>query len=142
MDLRSTQEKDIDGCSYAVTQLGALKGSKVFVRVLKVLGPAFASKDPAAFFDGLKEEDVEYLCSTFSPMTFVKGGQFPGPLDKTFDFHFAGRYGALVQWLLFCVQVNFGDFLKGKGLGLGVGAPKASSGSDSQMASTGPAGVS
>ena len=34
-------------------------------------------------------------------------------LDGVFDEHFAGRYMEMVQWLAFCVQVNFQGFFKG-----------------------------
>lgn len=119
MELRQTKSKVICDTEYEVTQLGAIKGTKVFTRVLRLMGPAFLDKSPGKFFDSLKEEDVEYLCQTFSPLTLVKG---QGQLDGIFDVHFAGRYDALVQWLVFCLQVNFGSFLEGKGLGAALDA--------------------
>lgn len=109
MNLVQTKEKTIDGNTYAVTQLGAIRGSQVFVRLMKMVGPAFLGekKDFAKAFEALREEDFKYLCDVFSERTFVDGK----PLDKIFDFHFAGKYGAMFQWLFFCIETNFGDFL-------------------------------
>lgn len=111
MELRHTEVKDIEGCSYEITQLGAIKGSAVFVRVLKMLGPALATGNVGSLLGALDEADVKYLVDAFAPLTNVPG---QGQLDKIFDLHFAGRYKALVQWLLACLQVNYGEFLQGK----------------------------
>ncbi len=139
MELRTTQSKKIGDFTYEVTQLGAITGSKVFVRLLRMIGPAFVGKnaDLGRIFESLKEEDVQFLYDTFAPLTFIPG---VGQLDKSFDFHFVGRYMAMVQWLIFCLQVNYGDFLKGKDLGA-VGAAMASL-SSSPTNVTGQSGVS
>ena len=44
MQLRETRSKVIDDVEYQVTQLGAIKGSQVFIRLLKVIGPSLMNK--------------------------------------------------------------------------------------------------
>lgn len=140
MELLKSESREIDGFTYEVTQLGAIKGSQVFVRVLRLLGPMVKTKDVGSLFANLQEEDVKYLCDAFAPRTQVMG---VAPLDKCFDFHFAGRYMALVKWLVFCFELNFGDFLKGASLSdasqaLGLTASQ----STSQRVVTGASGAS
>jgi tail assembly chaperone len=134
MELRKTQSQDIDGQTYEVTALGAIRGSQVLVRLLKVVGPALAGDLPS-FFAGLREEDMTYLCNSFSPMTNVVG---VGPLDKVFDMHFSGRYATMLKWLQLSLQVNYGDFSFLKGAGLGVpGAGQATASSSPKAQTTG-----
>lgn len=117
--LRKTEERVIGDDTLEVTQLGAIKGRAVFVRVLKVIGPALTGKDMAGIFAGLNEEDVTYLCDAFAPMTLVKG---KGQLDKIFDVYFAGRFLEMFQWLAFCIELNFASFFKGGSALLGAAA--------------------
>jgi hypothetical protein len=49
-------------------------------------------------------------------------GDAGAPMSSHFDEHFAGRYGELVRWLAFALQVNYGNFLNGLELG-GSGGP-------------------
>lgn len=123
--MRETRSKEIAGRTYEVTQLGAVAGQKVFVRVLKVLGPAIGAKDMAALLGGIQESDVQALVDAFIPMTHIAGvGQLNA---RTFDDHFAGAYRELFDWLAFCVEVNFGDFLSAppSGLAASVGSAPA-----------------
>lgn len=137
--LRETRKRVIGDYEYEVTQLGAIRGSAVFVRVMKLLGPLFASKDQAALFAGIQEEDVRYLIDAFGPMTLVVG---QGQLDKIFDLHFAGKYKDMMGWLLFCLEVNYGDFLRGRGLDAAPSAGPQASASTSPRAATGRSGAS
>lgn len=120
---------------YKVTALDALAGRKVMARLLKVLGPAMAglskpegkeepgSRAAQAFADVLSrvtEEDVEALCNAFAPSTEVSAGAYGDKsprLQGIFAVHFAGRYDELLQWLVFCLQVNFGSVFRVAGLG-------------------------
>jgi hypothetical protein len=136
MQLRQVEEKVIGGDTFEVTQLGAISGSKVLVRVLKILGPAFASKDVGKMdvgkmFEALQEDDLDYLVKAFGPMTLVKG---KGQLSDIFDLQFAGKYKDMFTWLFFCLQLNYGDFLKG---GLASAAVQAVAGAQAS-ASTSP----
>jgi hypothetical protein len=142
MQLRQAQVREIDGARYEVTPLGAIRGSQVFVRLLKVLGPVFSSKDVSKLFEGLTEDDMNYLVGAFSPTTMVMGS---GQLDKIFDIHFAGRMMSMLKWLFFCMEVNYADFFAKGNISLsGVmsGTTQGPSQSTSPTDVTGPSGVS
>lgn len=140
MQLRQAQTREIDEFRYEVTPLGAIRGSQVFVRLLKVLGPVLTSKDVSSLFENLSEEDMNYFRETFSPMTLVVG---QGQLDKIFDIHFAGRIMPMLKWLFFCLEVNFADFFAKGSIGLkGLQGLAAPSQSTSPQEPTGPSGVS
>lgn len=126
--MRKTETRVIDGVEYRVTQFGALEGRKVLLRLLKAVGPLFAAfaelkgegegklKDAIPHLDsalnGLKEEDLEYLCDVFARCTEVKlNGKWPN-LPDVFDLHFTGKYISMFAWLKFCVEVNFSDFFQ------------------------------
>lgn len=142
MALREQKERLIGNNTYQVTQLGAVQGSKIFVRVAKLLGPLILSKgsDISAAMSAVTEDDLTYLCDVFGPMTIV-GGRV---LDKQFfDIHFVANYKEMFLWLAFCLEVNYGDFLKGSALGaLVAGQAQGVSGSAFPTTSTGRSGVS
>lgn len=141
MQLRQAQTREIDGFTYEVTPLGAIKGSRVFTRLLKVLGPVLGSKDISKMFDNFSEDDMDALREAFAPATMVMG---QGQLDKIFDIHFVGRTMAMIGWLLFSIEVNFADFFaKGKiDLSGALGTGATVSNSSSPPAATGPSGAS
>jgi hypothetical protein len=117
-----TVTKEIEGTTYEVRQLDAVKGRKVFVRFAKLIAPALAEiqgqKDPNAalgrvvstFAAGIDEETLDYFCDAFAPTTCIVEGAKKPELSKVFALHFAGKYFELVQWLVFCFEVNFGSF--------------------------------
>jgi hypothetical protein len=115
-----TRSKSIDGFEYRVTQLGAKQGRVVFTRLAKVLGQAMADKDNpiAALASSLDPGDVDYLCDTFAPVTTVNIQGKEPRLSDIFDMHFAGKYGPLLKWLGFCMEVNFGSFLDEMGINI------------------------
>lgn len=118
-----TKAKEIDGVMYEVTQLDALKGRRVFVRFAKIVAPVLTTLKTAKgdeeqllagvlaqLFTSVSEDDVDFFCDAFAPSTrLLKDGKKPR-LSDAFAFHFAGNYAALLQWLAFCVEVNFGSF--------------------------------
>ncbi len=119
-----TDSKTIGGLEYRVSQLGAVKGRAVFLRIVKLVGPAIASVVKGGKIDmknvdlgdlfkrvELTEEDLTFFCDAFAEKTFVVLPDKKAPrLDHVFDAHFAGKYGDMMQWLVFCVSVNFADF--------------------------------
>lgn len=122
---RQTKSKDINGYTYKVTQLGALVGRKALARLAQATGPAIGTyastqgdnetKSNAALarlLGALSESETEYFCDLFAPTTTVSGKEFRGDaaLDINFDDHFAGNYDALIKWLVFSLEVNFGGF--------------------------------
>jgi hypothetical protein len=101
MDLRQTKVRQIGDTTYEITQLGALAGSKIFMKVLK---SAYQAKSSSEMLANMAPEDFDALIAAFGPMTNVVG---KGPLDKIFDFHFVGRYDEMLQWISFCIDLNF-----------------------------------
>lgn len=134
------QSKTIGEYSYAVTQLDAVKGRRVFARLLKVAAPALASlsggskvkpddlaKGLAALAETLSEDDVDFFCDAFAPSTTVTLADGKAPrLSDIFAVHFAGKYLELVKWLAFALEVNFGPFWRGLSAKAGDSPPPAS----------------
>jgi hypothetical protein len=127
--------KTIDGVVYEVTPLPFGVGRKALMRAIRIVSPiisaAFKEGDPrataAAIFDvlpdALSDEDVEYFAQTFGPYSQFQSGTEPTKLTTAQqDLHFAGRYYAFMQWLLFCFEANFADFFSGIKNGAGIGA--------------------
>jgi hypothetical protein len=121
------ETKTIGEHEYAVTQLDAVKGRRVATRIAKILAPVVGAgsaetgdmaKALQALVAGMTEEDVDSLCDVFAASTDV---QIPGEkrspkLSAIFALHFAGRYDEMVEWLLFCIEVNFSSFFARAGL--------------------------
>lgn len=120
------EQFEIDGHSYQVTALDAVAGRKTYLRVLKAVSPALAAvagseekdqerllvKALVEVFQGLDVQLFDDLCSQMAGQTVLTNDGKKLPLDSVFGLHFAGRYKALTQWLLKCLQVNkFFDFL-------------------------------
>jgi hypothetical protein len=52
------------------------------------------------------------LCEAFAKTTrVVTGTNQERVLGDIFDDHFAGKYGAMIKWVIACLEVNFGSFL-------------------------------
>jgi hypothetical protein len=132
-----TEEREIGGLKYRVTQLGAKAGRAALLRIMKTVGPAAAmlqGDDLAGalgkFFENLSEVDLDYFCALFGEKSFVfqADGKMPR-VDQVFDEHFAGRYLDMIEWLIFAGEVNFADFFRGVGGKIGgvlsVGKPPA-----------------
>lgn len=152
-----TITKDIGDYTYAVKQLDALKGRKVFVRLANVLGPAFeglgkgedaVEKALGKLLASLREDDMEYFCKQFAPSTMVLGGEYaddPRSLqsDLFFGTHFAGKYLDMIEWLIHCVQANYSSFFQGIGAKVAARVPaKPAPALQSPPTSTGTSGES
>jgi len=138
---RTNKTKLIGSHTYEVTQLGAIEGRKVFARLAQVMGgmvgalavggkpnPVDAFK---SFAEAMTPEIMDYFCDTFTKVTQVhKDGNKVLYLKDIFDDHFADNYGEMVEWLTFCLEVNFASFLGGAG-GLGALLRKGTVGSGS-----------
>jgi len=130
--MRETKEKQIGETRYRVTMLGAKQGRRLFAELFKYAGPAFGelirngngrvalseidtdavATALQALADRLDVEFFDRVVEQFAASTQVhNGGDRWIPLDNSFDLHFAGKYRALFQWLAFCCEVNFADFL-------------------------------
>jgi len=65
-----------------------------------------------------QDEDVEDV-QAFGDRLHVRVGEDKWPLvSDVYESHFAGRFTEQMQWLGFCLQVNYADFLGGKGLSI------------------------
>lgn len=114
-----TESRAIGASTYEVTQMGALQGRKVLTRLLKIVGPAYAMVSTkgveAALSEvvtNLSEDDTEYFCAAFEPLTTVTVGDKKPRLSGIADIHFAGDYMSLIEWLVFCFEVNFSSFFR------------------------------
>jgi hypothetical protein len=124
--MKKTEEKTIDGATYAVTQFSATKSLKTFHRLGRMIGPAFgaltggaALGDVAnanitaesfgtaikALFESCDEATFERTVKDLLETT-TKDGK---PIN--FDLDFSGSIGTLFKVLAFVLEVNYSDFL-------------------------------
>lgn len=128
---RTNKSKKIGNHGYEVTQLGGKEGRRVFAKVTQLIGASVAAiagaggkPDPVKAFETFASQvtpdNMDYFCDTFAKLTQV---HYPGGkvllLSDIFDDHFADNYGEMIEWLTFCLEVNFASFLGGAG-GLGA----------------------
>lgn len=118
------QSKTIGEFTYDVTSLGAKVGNRVLMKLAKSVGPAFllAAGGGAKGIDvgraseairEMNEDDFEWIVQQFATKTDVTlaDGRSPSLGNPAmFDMHFAGLYAEELQWLEFCIEVNFGPF--------------------------------
>lgn len=137
--MRETKNKKIKETTYYVTQLGSMEGRRVLLKLAKILTPLVIDKTItnkhelenklenifirlvegiSRFVDNLSEEDFSYVMDVFIPTTSINlGGSDTITLDKEkADLHFAGKYLEMLEWLQFCIEVNYSDFLPDRGL--------------------------
>lgn len=121
MGLKS-EDRQIGDYNYTVTQLGAVKGSEVMVRLANVLGKVVSKGSNlkealASVASSLAPADLQFLCDAMATRTLVSGGEYKGPVElpRVFDMHFAGKYLEMLRWLSFALEVNFGGFFRGIG---------------------------
>lgn len=146
-----TRDRTISGTAYRLTQLGALEGRTMLVRLVKLLGPGVGSfvggagrgaLNPASGADSVLAmgagEAIHELCArldatelgqimdVFAANTTVVISREQEPrLSDVFDAHFAGRYDAMLQWLRWCLEVNFASFFGGAAGNGAKGGPLA-----------------
>jgi hypothetical protein len=123
---RKSETREIGGRKYTVRQMGAVKGSRLLVKIMKVMGAGDAKSVIAALDDALFVEVMNEL----APWTEVEiESNRVVRLSDVLDAHFAGNYADLTEWLIFAVEVNFADFFRSLprllGASGGPAAPKA-----------------
>lgn len=153
------KSKDIGSCKYTVTMLGAIKGREVLTKLAKLIAPALEGMDGKEFTEAsmarmlgklLKElntNDISYFCEAFTENTEVLLPDGKAPyLHHIFDEHFAGKYLEMTKWLIFCIEVNFGNFfveaLRSASQKSAVSPASKESEPQSQSISTGTSGAS
>jgi hypothetical protein len=122
----ATQERVIDGMTFRVTQLPAMRGVKMLNRLVRILGPAagraFAGADPSAGLGGLdvgalggavaalterlSDDELESIIRTLLETATVDNT----PLLPVFDLKLQGRMGSLLKLLGFALEVNYSNF--------------------------------
>lgn len=161
--MRETREKRIGPYTYKVTHLDASAGTRMGVRLLKMLGPTaagFLEGAAGAKTDGEGSlavgaaqalREIAALAQPDEYMAFMKelahctvvvlDSEHQPRLDDIFDDHFAGHYDWLREWFRFALEVNFSSFFGGAGKLAGVLSQLQAliaSTSKSQATSTGP----
>jgi hypothetical protein len=138
----TSETKTINGTKYKVTKLPYGLGKTLLLRLLKILGPAFAqavahapelkgktlgnlpiSQLGPAFgaavkqlLEGLNEDDFDLMVETLGEYTSIVGEKgVERRLDEAErEFRFSGNYGELFSWLYFALKVNYLNFSKGR----------------------------
>lgn len=114
------QERTIDGRMFEIRPLNVEKGRKVFARSQKLLmllaeEDKSLGIDPVAFSvmaGALSEEDLAFLCDQFAPTCTVHFSEDRVlGLSKCMDEVFAGQIDVMFEWLVACLDVNFGGYL-------------------------------
>lgn len=123
------RETDIDGVSFKVEPLALKESRATFVRLVHMIGPAFAqmgkavigSKDVldidsevalaaiGTLMTDMREEDLDHCCRVFGAKTKMRAEN--GTYVPLSDTIFAGRLTLMFKWLAFCIEVNYSDFL-------------------------------
>lgn len=145
-----TKVVEIDGETYDIQMLDAVRGFRVYTKLLGAVGGVLENAgklegNPAEL--GLKllgsalksitPELAEELRSTFAAHSSVTLADGKKPQVKdVFLMHFRGRYLHMSKWLFECVKVNFADFLA-EGSSVNLSALLGNFGSKSPSASTG-----
>jgi hypothetical protein len=132
------ETKVIGETEYQTTQLDAVTARRVFLRLAKLLAPMAAEigdgkgggekmfRALATAIQSASEEDLDYFCDQFAKVTDVvivdeKGNRKAPRLSSIMALHFVGdKFGDLFDWLLFCLEVNFGSFFGKLGVTLGT----------------------
>lgn len=120
-----TQSVVIDGDTYELTQLPAMRAMKLFARIGGVLGPALAQAAPAASAKGVLGMDIgllggaiESLAAKLTPeelevitkdllWSLRKNGK---DCTGSFDVEMQGKIMTVFALLRFAFEVNYGDF--------------------------------
>jgi len=162
-----TQDKVIDGLNFSVTQLPGRKGSRLFTRLMRAIGPSIGlalgevgegvtsiadldvSKVMAALgkslprlVEDLKPEEIEGIQDALfeTASVDIDGRRFQ--VKDKFDVIFKGKPLAVYKLMYFAIEVNFGFFGEG-GLGSLVEKVRSSlSASAKTSPETGPSGDS
>jgi hypothetical protein len=156
------QERLIDGSTFSVTQLPAMRGVKMLNRLFRVLGPpaaralggvnvaelasrGLAGLDVGALAeavpllaDRLTEAELEALVRELLETATIDGR----PLMPTFDLTMQGRVGTVLKLVGFALEVNYGSFFDVLGGAARAATTASHSGGSSTSPRPGPSGVS
>lgn len=122
------KEKEIDGVTYSSWPVPTSTGIPALKRTIDIISPLMVGYGEgkemglfAALPTALSDKDIEYYQKTFGNASKYRDGQNWVPLVyQNQDLHFAGRYMALLQWIVFNMEVNFSGFFSGTMSGGGI----------------------
>lgn len=129
MNGSSSVTKQIGKHQYTCRKLAAGEGLIVLARLMNVIGPAIRDMQGTeanlnSVVGGLLSNEklgdqLTFFIKAFAPHSSVSLGQGQeAELSGIFDVHFSGHYFELLQWLVFCFEVNHGNFLAEAGVSL------------------------
>ena len=109
---------EVNGSEYLITQLGAIKGTRVLKELTKLVGPAFAklqTKDAVGqsgtlgdalgiLFENLDNANIEGIIMELANTVSKANGS-----AIVFDMEFAGEYDKLYLVLKEVLEFNFGS---------------------------------
>ncbi len=106
---------EVNGSEYLITQLGALKGTRVLKEITKLVGPAFASMQKkgesgsigdalSILFENLDNANIEGMIMELANTVAKSNGS-----AINFDMEFAGEYDKLFLVLKEVAEFNFGS---------------------------------
>ena len=131
---RAQKEKTIDGLTFTVQQLPAMRALKLMHKLAKTIGPAMLkalsgapstgapikvgninvaelADGVALLFDRLSEADVESIMRELFETTMVTENGQTFQLMPVFDNVLAGKMSTLFKAVQFALEVNYRDFL-------------------------------
>lgn len=153
MSMTTVHSKTLGDLTFKVGLLSVANGREMLVRLQRTFGPAIGemaegrggiARAFAQIAERLDSKDLTWVCDTLAERSSVvhPDGR-EQPLKQNIDEIFAGKYGLMFQWIEFCLETNYADFLGP--LQKAVEAFRASrlkpSASQSQTASTGTSGA-
>lgn len=128
MSQQDSQSKEIKGHRYTVRMLDPLVANDLLIDIGEIIGPAIGAfvasegKDHktnadmihegiGGLFRRLSKEKMRETLDELAKVTDVrvKGDKEP-TLDSIFTVHFRGRVGAMHEWFVFALGVQFADF--------------------------------
>lgn len=133
MSLLRTETKTINGNEYSVRVLPLRDARLVYARIQRILSvfgeDAITESDMSPFMlagmsGAITAEDLEFYTDKFGPLTNVtlEDGRVitltvtKGPkgerLETNLEEVFAGQMDVMLEWLDFCVQVNFKSIIE------------------------------
>lgn len=117
-----TKTRSIDGMTFGVTQLPAIRGLRLFNRLGRVLAPALARAAGSQaggevdlgglagaldlLFSKLSDDELEGITRELLWNATVEGR----PLLQEMDATLGGKVGTLLKLVGFAVEVNYGGF--------------------------------
>lgn len=119
-----TEDRLIDGVNYRVTPFSARQGMKTLSKITGLAKPALKDADAddeipimvlvLEIISQLERSDVEKVVLDLASMTIYdpEGGENFKSLKSDFDLFFSANYAQMAKWLLFALEVNFGDLQK------------------------------